>query len=73
MFWQNKIGVKIDILNGSVLVCKIEIKSFCPEILKKIKCYRLANSYLESTHCYFTRLKPKRKGPFYFCLPALHC
>ena len=22
-------------------------------------------------HCYFTRLNPKRKGPFYFCLPAL--
>ena len=26
---------------------------------------------LKRTHCYFTRLNPKRISPFYFCLPTL--
>ena len=28
-------------------------------------------SSLLSTHCYFTSSNPKRKGPFYFCLPKI--
>jgi hypothetical protein len=34
-------------------------------------CLFLSACFSAVTHCYFTRLKPKRDDPFKFCLPAL--
>ena len=52
-------------LNGTGMV-----KVGC-DICSKANVVVAALKGFNRTHCYFTRLNPKRKGPFYFCLPAL--
>ena len=61
-------GAKNNIITmwKSILIVKFELSALVIGSKLKLK------KYLSfSSHCYFTRLNPKRISPFQFCFPAL--